>query len=104
MDDFEKLAQLFTRFPGIGTRQARRFAYFILRADNSYARSLLSLIGNLREQGKECPLCHRMHWRKDTLCLNCANPETDTSILFVVEKETDCEAVLRSGAYHGRFF
>ena len=35
---FEQLAYLFTKFPGIGRRQAKRFAYFVVQSNPDFIR------------------------------------------------------------------
>jgi recombinational DNA repair protein RecR len=48
METLKKLQQLFKRFPGIGERQAMRFAYFLATADEQYTRDLVETIAALR--------------------------------------------------------
>jgi recombination protein RecR len=59
MEEFNRLIELFRQFPGIGPRQAKRFAYFILSKESVYADSLSKLIVNVRKVSKECDSCHR---------------------------------------------
>jgi recombinational DNA repair protein RecR len=48
MDTLRKLQELFKRFPGIGERQAMRFAYFLATADRGYLETLVETIESLK--------------------------------------------------------
>ncbi len=102
----EKLAELFKEFPGIGERQAKRFVYFLLSKHPAYLRELSDTIKTIRETVSQCQLCYRFFEKKnDTrVCDLCSNPRTDMSSLLVIEKDSDLEAVRRSGTYKGAYF
>ncbi len=106
MTTFDKLADLFRQFPGIGPRQAKRFVFFLLSRDKGYLEELNALITNLKEHIVQCKECFRFFQRKNgaTLCPICADPNRDTSELMVVAKDTDLEAMEKSGTYHGKYF
>jgi recombinational DNA repair protein RecR len=46
----DELAHLFMKFPGIGRRQARRFAYFIIQSNPSFSNKLANQIVNMQKQ------------------------------------------------------
>lgn len=101
----EKLAELFKEFPGIGERQAKRFVYFLLAKHPAYVRELSDNIKTIRESISQCRMCFRYFEKRDAeLCDICSNPRTDMSSLLVVEKDSDLEAVKRSGTYKGAYF
>ena len=107
MNPLDRLAELFASFPGIGTRQSKRFVAFLLTKDPSFLRDLTHAIQVLKEQVVECAECHRFFAKTNansTVCNVCVNPLTDKSTLLVVEKDSDEEAVRRSGVYKGSFF
>lgn len=108
MDPIQKLSALFAEFPGIGTRQSRRFVYFLLKQSRSYRKELVSLIESLEGSVLECPRCHRYFMKKydtrEDRCVTCADSGRDRSLLMVVEKDSDLEAIERSGTYHGTYF
>jgi recombination protein RecR len=108
MDPIQKLSALFAEFPGIGTRQSRRFVYFLLKRSPAYRRELVALIQSLEGSVLECPRCHRYFMKKyetrEDRCLLCADTGRDQTILLVVEKDSDLEAIERSGTYHGTYF
>lgn len=107
MDRIGKLALLFAEFPGIGTRQSRRFVYFLLRQDPRFTKELVDAIEGIRESVSECARCHRYFTKKRddaTRCTICSDGSRDKSLLMVVEKDADLEAIERSGTFLGRYF
>lgn len=107
MDTIEKLTEIFKEFPGIGERQARRFVYFLMAKNNSYVDNLLLLVKDLKKEISQCEECFRFFINKNDnkkICDICANPNTDSSTLMIVEKDSDLESVKKSRAYHGKYF
>jgi len=106
MNSIEKLTELFRKFPGIGLRQARRFVYFLLTQDESVLQELSRLIAELKKEISQCEFCYRYFTGGggQRLCDVCADPNTDVSVLMVVEKDVDLENVKKTNVYHGRFF
>ena len=107
MDIIDKLSEIFKEFPGIGERQARRFVYFLMRRNGSYAENLSKLILELKKEIAQCGECYRffiLNSKKEKLCDNCANLGTDPTTLLVVEKDSDLESVHKSRIYHGKYF
>lgn len=107
MDIIEKLTEIFKEFPGIGERQAKRFVYFLMSRTNSYNDNLSSLILDLKKEVAQCKECFRffiLNKEKENLCEICANPHTDSSVLMLVEKDSDLESIKKSRVYHGKYF
>lgn len=106
-DSVERLTKLFIRFPGIGERQAKRFAYFILAQQTGYVQSLAAALTAARASAHNCAKCLRIY-EADTphatgLCDICIDPKRDHSTVIVVEKGQDIEAFART-EYKGLFF
>ncbi len=113
MDIIDKLALIFKEFPGIGERQARRFVYFLMSRNGSYAENLVSLISDLKKEVAQCKECFRFFIKKEkahsqssvsTICDICANANVDSTTLLVVEKDSDLESVKKSRVYNGKYF
>lgn len=106
MDIFEKLVEEFRTLPGIGPRQARRFVYHLLGQDKNTRDRLSHLISELSREVGQCAFCRRFFKKNGggELCRVCANPETDKTTLLVVERDTDCDNIEKTGAYRGRYF
>jgi len=113
MDNFRKLEEIFTKFPGIGPRQARRFVYHILSRPNSMVSEFIKLVSEVRKQTNECSMCHRLFWHQNSsikistnagLCSTCADKNRDGNILVIVARDSDFESIEKSGAYKGLYF
>ncbi len=106
MDTIDKLTEIFKEFPGIGERQAKRFVYFLMSRNPNYATLLSSLILDLKKEVTQCKDCFRyfLSHEKSNLCNICTDPNVDSSILMVVEKDSDLESVRKSRTYNGKYF
>lgn len=107
MDSFEKLVSVFSRFPGVGMRQAKRFAYFILSQNNGFAEELSSLVSEVKKGAVQCSSCYRFFRRarsKNGLCDICSAEDTDKTTILLVEKDIDLENIRKAGVYRGLYF
>lgn len=106
MTTLDKLIAHFERFPGIGSRQAKRFAFHLLRQDAAQIAELSSLIAELPAVMTECESCARYFARNGNqsgLCSICGGSGRDRSQLLIVEQDSDIQPVERSG-YEGLYF
>ena len=104
MNTIHKLTELFTRFPGIGPRQAGRFVYFLLSSSHSYRSELIRLISTLKDETKICTLCSRFHSNHTEICSICADKNRDNTLLMLVEKDVDLDNIERARDYNGYYF
>jgi recombination protein RecR len=103
---FDQLTELLRQLPGIGPRQARRLAYFIVRKDKGWVHLLSEALRTARAEVAECIQCRRLFSTKNSkeLCTICGNSARDTHMLLVVEKDVDLENIERTGVYKGLYF
>ena len=107
MSNLDKLITYFEKFPGIGGRQARRFAFHILTLPETDVAEIVHLITNLQSSVVECASCHRFFSKNggtSTECSLCTDHNRDRTKLMVVERDTDIQAIERSGMYDGMYF
>lgn len=104
MESIDELTQLFTRFPGIGPRQARRFVYHLLAVPPGERARIAEVISSLSSAVGQCRECLRFAATNDGVCNYCADRARDDGLLMVVEKDQDLQAVERGGFYRGRYF
>jgi recombination protein RecR len=105
MDSLNKLTEYFREFPGIGPRQARRFAYFLLTKSPSFADELARLVVEIKKSMRVCDMCFRFYAGKNgTTCNICSNTERNHAELMVVARDVDLEAIEKSGTYNGLYF
>ncbi|KKT13979.1 MAG: Recombination protein RecR [Parcubacteria group bacterium GW2011_GWF2_44_8b] len=107
MNSIDKLSEIFARFPGIGPRQAKRFVYFLLSRNGDYVGELVRAVQSLKKEIVQCGECMRF-FAKDgqvlKLCSICADDTRDSSMLMIVPRDIDFEAVEKSGSYKGFYF
>jgi recombination protein RecR len=106
MTNLEKLIKQFEKFPGIGSRQAKRFAFHLLTQPEQDINELADLIKNIKSTVVECPTCFRFHSVNGTgsVCRICSNQGRDSSKLTIVERDVDIDAIERGGMYDGLYF
>ena len=107
MDSIEKLTEIFKEFPGIGERQAKRFVYFLMARNNEYTSNLSKLILELKKEVSQCKECFKFFLENkgaNSLCEICASSNTDTTLLMIVEKDSDLESMKKSRIYGGKYF
>ena len=110
MDTIDKLTEIFKEFPGIGERQAKRFVYFLMYKNPSYAENLSRLVLELKKEVAQCPECFRFFLKLENNNINnktcdiCANPNINNSTILIVEKDSDLESVKKSRVYNGKYF
>lgn len=106
-DIFEKLAEMFSHFPGIGDRQSKRFVYYLMSKNPDYVADLIETISELKKETAQCAECFRFfnlrHGVDKKICEICANA-SDSSLLMVLEKDSDLESVSKSRTYNGKYF
>jgi recombination protein RecR len=111
MDALNKLTEYFREFPGIGPRQARRFAYFLLTKSPSFADELARLVVEIKKSMRVCDSCFRFYAggrgsgaATATICTICSNTERNHAELMVVARDVDLETIEKSGTYNGMYF
>jgi len=113
MDIIDKLTEVFKEFPGIGERQAKRFVYFLMSRSPAYNENVCGLIADLKKEVAQCKECFRFFIKNEkahsqssvsAICDICGNVNTDSSLLMVVEKDSDLESVKKSRIYGGKYF
>jgi recombination protein RecR len=107
MSALDKLIEHFEKFPGVGARQAKRFAYHILTMRPGDSDELAHLIATLKTDVVQCPSCQRFFSTSrthTTLCQICSDTNRDQHKLMVVAQDSDIASVEKSGVYDGLYF
>ncbi len=107
MNDLDKLITLFESFPGVGARQAKRFAFHVLTMTDGDVAELARLIANIKGSVVECESCHRFFSNQGgsaSLCSICTAQNREHDRLLVVERDSDIQAIERAGVYQGLYF
>ncbi len=108
MSPFEDLEEMFRKFPGIGPKQAKRFAYFLAHESPQFLSRLASHINDLKAGLGTCSQCFRIFpisgTREKIICRTCADDSRDKTSLLVVPRDSDFLHLEGSGAYKGLYF
>ncbi len=99
---FERVIQLFARFPGIGTRQATRFTYFLADEPEATRAELVAAIQALNEI-RRCDACFRF-LEKNSVCSICVDSQRAQDRIAVIERDSNLETIERAGVYTGQYF
>jgi recombination protein RecR len=106
MNSIDKLTEIFAKFPGIGPRQAKRFVYYLLSRSPSYLDEVVRAIQNLKSEISQCSSCMRFFVKSGgtNVCSTCTDETRDRTLLMLVPRDIDFEAVEKSGGYNGFYF
>ncbi|PIR44799.1 MAG: recombination protein RecR [Candidatus Vogelbacteria bacterium CG10_big_fil_rev_8_21_14_0_10_51_16] len=107
MSVIDDLTTLFTKFPGIGPRQGRRFVDHLLQQEQNVLGALAGKIVQLKKEVRRCEHCFRFYPPVENYqerCDICRDTTRDQSELMVVARETDLDSIECSHAYHGYYF
>lgn len=101
----EKLIKIFAKFPTIGPKTAARFVFYLLGSPALIGDELIESIKELKTKTKTCSWCFKIFENETSqLCEICANPSRDKSLVCIVEKEIDLEAIEKTATYKGLYF
>lgn len=106
MNSINKLIEVYSKFPGIGPRQAKRFVYFLLIKNGNFLEEMSRLLLELKKEVARCESCMRFfaNTSQDKICDICRNPNRDNQMLTIVEKDADFENIEKSKIYNGKYF
>lgn len=107
MNPIEDLSNSFMKFPGIGRRQAKRFAYFIMQSHPAFSQKLANQILSAQKNIKLDPISFQYFYStnpSDVYSPITLDTSRDSKLLMIVEKDVDIESIEKSNAYHGKYF
>lgn len=99
MKGLERVVRALRRLPGVGPRQAERFAAYFLRAPQGETEEFVNALLDMKHDIKLCPVC--FSYSDKPLCAICADADRDHSQICVVEDPQDIEAIEKTKAYNG---
>jgi len=99
MKSLERLTRALRRLPGVGPRQAERFANYFLKSSESEAEEFITALLGVRENIKLCPECFA--YSEGGVCEICSDDARDKSVICVVEDPQDIEAIEKTSAFKG---
>ena len=101
MSAIERLAQEFTRLPGIGSKTALRLVHHLMKGTKEETRRLARSLVDLADNVRTCRECGSFSELES--CEVCTNPRRDRTVLCVVEEAYEVGVIERTGQYRGLF-
>lgn len=92
-----------SRLPGVGSRTAERYAYFLLKADQNVAKNIATSLEHLHDGVKSCPKTFALMSDNDELSPLYDNPRRDKTTVLVVEEALDIYAIENTKSYDGTY-
>jgi recombination protein RecR len=94
-----RLIEELKKLPGVGTKTAQRYAFYILRSTDDDAMALAEAVRGLKTNLRLCSICNNI--TDVDPCIYCASPARNHRLICVVEEPTNIEAVERTRGYNG---
>lgn len=96
-----RLIEELRKLPGIGSKNAQRLAFHILRSSGEDAEALADAIRNLKAKLQLCSICNNI--TDVDPCVYCASPTRNQRMVCVVEEPTNIATIEKTRSYNGVF-
>ena len=100
-DVISEVERLFSKFPGIGRKSARRIAFYLMDKEREDVLEIAKAIIDLKDKIERCSICN--HITEQSPCDICSNPKRDNSILCIVEDSLDVIALEKTVSFRGKY-
>ena len=91
------------RLPGVGPRTAERYAYFLLKSDQSVSQNIAAALTVLHKNVKTCPKTFAIMDASEKLSPLYDDPTRDKSTVLVVEEPLDIYAIEHTKSFTGTY-
>jgi recombination protein RecR len=89
--------------PGVGSRSAERYVYYLLKTDPSKSRRIADALSNLHSQVKPCPTTFALIDSSEEVSSLYSDPNRDRTVIAVVADPFDVAAIERTGQFKGTY-
>ena len=94
-----RLIEELKKLPGVGTKSAQRYAFYLLRSSDEDAAALADAVRGLKASLRLCSICNNV--TDVDPCAYCASPSRNQRLVCVVEEPTNIASVERTQMYQG---
>ena len=101
MSVIQQLITEFSRLPGVGSKTAQRFGYYLLKRPREEAFSLAAAIREVAEKIGPCEVCG--NFTESARCEICSSPGRDEAAICVVEEAYEIRAIEKAAVYRGLY-
>ena len=98
-----ELIEALGQLPGVGPRTAERYAYFLLKSDQSRANRLSDSLVNLHAQLSYCPKTFALIETSEKLSPLYSDPKRNKQQVAVVADPFDIVALEKTNSFHGTY-
>lgn len=96
-----RLIQHFRGLPGVGPRTATRFVFALLNKNDDELRAFGHALTDLKDSIRICRQCFNISLQNP--CTICADPKRDHTIICIVARPQDIQAIEETREYHGLY-
>ncbi len=99
----EDLIEALGVLPGVGSRTAERYAYFLLKREPAKASQLATALTQLHQSIKQCPKTYALIDSDDDVSPLYSDHRRDKSLVAVVAEPLDIVSLEKTGSFHGTY-
>lgn len=100
MDDFNKLILSLSKLPGVGKKSAVRMGYYLLNNKENAIGMFTNIIDSIKNI-QTCSICG--NYCSEDPCPICSDNRRDSSIICVIETQSELLAIEETGCYKGQY-
>jgi len=89
------------KLPGVGSKSAQRYAFYILRGSDEDAEQLADAIREIKAALRLCSVCNNI--TDVDPCVYCVSATRNQRVICVVEEPTNIAAVEKGHTYNGAY-
>ncbi len=99
----ENLIEALGSLPGVGSRTAERYAYYVVRKDPAKAQQLARALSDLHGQIKYCPKTFALIASDEDVSPLYSDPRRNKQLVAVVAEPLDIVALEKTGEFNGTY-
>jgi recombination protein RecR len=99
----ENLIEALSVLPGVGSRTAERYAFYLLKADPSKSQSLAEALNKVHAGVSYCPKTFALIDSSEEVSPLYSDPGRDKKTVMVVENPLDILAIEKTSQYNGTY-
>lgn len=97
----QSLIRAFSKLPGVGTRTAERFVFFLLKSGRKHVAELTQALNAVMQEVKSCDMC--WDFSDTTPCRICSNTTRERTRICVVSQSQDVQVFEHAGMFRGLY-
>jgi recombination protein RecR len=96
-----RLIEELKKLPGVGSKNAQRLAFHILRSSEADAEALAGAVRDIKAKLHLCSICNNI--TDVDPCVYCSSPTRNQRMVCVVEEPTNIAAIEKTRHYNGSY-